>query len=717
MSKQIICLISEDSGYQYTLDLSRGIRDEIMQEEYSLVIFPMFVPELSLDNVQSYLRQSAEAARALDADLYILPVGILTARFPTHKEHLYDMLASLKNKRVLILEDEMDGYECLGKDNEKGMRDLMKHILDHHQYTRVIMIAGPLTSHGSKIRERVYHEEMAKRGLDEAVYHGFFSGNSEAVIEQAMKEHPDAECLVCANDHLAIGAYRVVKRMGKKVGKDIGITGFDDIPRAALLSPPLSTVALPMYQFGRQAGREAMHILNQEPREVKAFPSVFIERSSCGCSGGFAIQGKGKDEVFNMHSVTEYIFHRAASFYDDVVFQDCFNIITILNTDAQNDERLTALLRNILDYVPDKYFRKDLFIQDLDAYVVSLMEHPHPVSLEHKRAIINNIFMRYIYNNNRDYKLAEIQQTRSIQRISLQSVLYEDNEQEVWENIFRLISEADVEDAVMYLRNEQDIFYPKAILKNGEITIKDFEATDDSLFQEIHDDPVPRATVIAVLEVRHDMKGLFVINDPPDELQLIYSIVIQLNNSLAHMDLILREKQMINLLNMHNISLRHAAEYDVMTGLLNRRGLMAKLIEGEDVAVGHSVCIFFIDLDRLKYINDFYGHEEGDYAIKSAAELLRKSFRDTDLIARLGGDEFCVFCLMDESAAQSIMDRVSENFKQFNAISKKDYPISASIGYTSLCVQPDTDFDPYLKAADKNMYESKKAKHAERTVH
>lgn len=714
MSKHNICLFSEDSGYQYTLDLSRGMRDEIMQEEYGFIVFPLFVSELTLDSVQSYFRQAAEAASALNADLYILPVGILTARFPHHKEHLRDMLDILKDKKVFILEDELDGYECLGKDNEKGMRDLMNHLLEHHQYTNVIMIAGPATSHGSQVREKVYHEEMAKRQLKEIIYRGSFSGNSQSVIEQAIQEHPEVQCFVCANDHLAIEAYRAARKFDKEVGNDIAITGFDDIPRAALLSPPLSTVALPMYQYGRAAGKEALHILKHEPREITVFPSAFILRASCGCSGGLAIQEENRDQLRNITSTVQYIFDRSASFHDEVVYQNCVDIISFLSDDERNnDSQLIALLRDVLDYVPDKYFRKDLFFQDLDAYMLFLIEDHPSVVLEHKRAMINNVFTRYIYNNNRDYKLAEIQQTRSIQRISLQSVLYEDNEHEVWENVFRLIHAANVENAIMYLRNEDNSFYPKAILKDGEISINDFKATD-SLFQEIHNDPVPRAASIAVLEVRHEMKGLFVISDPPEDLQLVYSIVIQLNNSLAHMDLITKEKQMINLLNMHNISLRHAAEYDVMTGLLNRRGLMTKLMEGKDFSTGHSVCVFFIDLDRLKYINDYYGHEEGDFAIKSAAELLRKSFRDTDLIARLGGDEFCVFCLMEDSAAQGVMDRISLSFEQFNITAKKQYQISASIGYTSFVVNSDTSFEPYLKTADQNMYESKKAKHVER---
>ena len=53
--------------------------------------------------------------------------------------------------------------------------------------------------------------------------------------------------------------------------------------------------------------------------------------------------------------------------------------------------------------------------------------------------------------------------------------------------------------------------------------------------------------------------------------------------------------------------------------------------------------LIFIDLDGMKQINDLYGHQEGDNALKDTANILKNTFRETDIIARIGGDEFAVF--------------------------------------------------------------------------
>ena len=73
--------------------------------------------------------------------------------------------------------------------------------------------------------------------------------------------------------------------------------------------------------------------------------------------------------------------------------------------------------------------------------------------------------------------------------------------------------------------------------------------------------------------------------------------------------------------------------------------------------------ILYADLDGLKTINDSLGHPEGDRALKQTAEILKETFRTSDIIARLGGDEFVVLAAIgQEEAADSLTERLQERF-------------------------------------------------------
>ena len=88
---------------------------------------------------------------------------------------------------------------------------------------------------------------------------------------------------------------------------------------------------------------------------------------------------------------------------------------------------------------------------------------------------------------------------------------------------------------------------------------------------------------------------------------------------------------------------------DELTGLHNRRGFVSLAEQRLKLTSRQGVrsTLIFIDVDNLKYINDNFGHREGDGALQQIAGLLRECFRESDIIGRLGGDEFCVLLSHD----------------------------------------------------------------------
>ena len=145
------------------------------------------------------------------------------------------------------------------------------------------------------------------------------------------------------------------------------------------------------------------------------------------------------------------------------------------------------------------------------------------------------------------------------------------------------------------------------------------------------------------------------------------------------------------------------ATTDPLTGLLNRRSLEEELTrmrtDGEDYAVA------FLDLDHFKQINDTFGHETGDRALRSFARLLRRAVRDGDLVCRYGGEEFvAIFPGVAASAAQPIVERLALDLSE--AVKAGDVPpFTVSVGLSDSALA--SEFTEVIRQADEAMFRAK----------
>lgn len=152
------------------------------------------------------------------------------------------------------------------------------------------------------------------------------------------------------------------------------------------------------------------------------------------------------------------------------------------------------------------------------------------------------------------------------------------------------------------------------------------------------------------------------------------------------------------------------ATVDELTGLANRRGFDSLAQNSLNLCArqGVPVSMVFFDLNGFKLINDSFGHAEGDRALIAFANLMRKSFRDSDVIARIGGDEFVVL-LTDatETFVADIVKRFREAVADFNSENKCGYDLCFSDGIVSSNPDQDDTIDLLLDQADSLMYENK----------
>jgi diguanylate cyclase (GGDEF)-like protein/PAS domain S-box-containing protein len=161
--------------------------------------------------------------------------------------------------------------------------------------------------------------------------------------------------------------------------------------------------------------------------------------------------------------------------------------------------------------------------------------------------------------------------------------------------------------------------------------------------------------------------------------------------------------------------LRTLSITDELTGLYNRRGFftMADHILKVAKRQQKGAYMLYADLDKLKIINDTWGHKEGDLALIDTASILRSTYRESDVIARIGGDEFAVLPAGTAGDnTENIVGRLTKNIENHNATKKRNYRLSMSCGISCFNPKDPCSLDELLAQGDKMMYRQKTLKRA-----
>ncbi|MBR6069170.1 MAG: GGDEF domain-containing protein [Ruminococcus sp.] len=152
---------------------------------------------------------------------------------------------------------------------------------------------------------------------------------------------------------------------------------------------------------------------------------------------------------------------------------------------------------------------------------------------------------------------------------------------------------------------------------------------------------------------------------------------------------------------------------DPLTGLLNRRGLeMMYDRRKESLGADDNILIWMIDMDGLKYINDHFGHEHGDFGLISIAEAMRTVSGEDDIVVRIGGDEFVIIAAgaLTEQDGNARIRAFEQTLADKNSSQAgRAFDVSASIGCVVFSAAEKDALDEKLKEADRLMYEYKAA--------
>ena len=232
---------------------------------------------------------------------------------------------------VVTISEKIDNLPCVSFETN-GIDLEIDHLVNEHGRKRIGFVTGPSTNLEAVQRLEKYKEALERHGIPydpELVAEGDFTENCRPVIDKLLSDNPDMDAICFSNDLMAIAGYKEIEKRDLVIGKDILVTGFDDIPESVSLNPPLTTVRARYRDLGMNAVKAAHNILTGSPSEDITVKTKLVKRDSCGCKSKLTrdIEYLLTSEDQDINKFILKINDIITSYYDSINYQSNQRII------------------------------------------------------------------------------------------------------------------------------------------------------------------------------------------------------------------------------------------------------------------------------------------------------------------------------------------------------------------------------------------------------
>lgn len=686
------------------------------------------------------------------ADALIVFIGSITSYLSL--EDTQEFLDQYAQIPYVIVQNvsEQEEVPHVVVDNYSGMKRCVEHLALEHGYKKIAFLSGPKVNADANERLNAYRDVMHSCGYpitDTMIAYGNYTENVDELVHALLDQNPGLEAIICANDNMAKSCYRVCQERDLIVGKDIAITGFDDVEIAKEMSPPLTSVAQNSCALSYAAIKKAIALCKGEAVSSEKIPLTLQIRSSCGCE---------------QHMFT-YNTHFAPEEIESIILSEAEQIAdTLLKRVPYEDERnkYTGLIREYFHYLYRSIMTsggEEYRPEYLTGILRELIRYPylsHSKLLEYLinliRLLINNVddmAMRrqftfiiedarqevYFYEKKKTEQEIKLLNRKSWFVPSLTRDLHrsgtKDDLREVFMPIMKRFQTMNVKSCYIYLfqepvihRANTPVLFPRSLYLTAYYNQNAMLCYPNNKRPRITERkgfssniPEDRSVVLAsfILFSEDKQYGMMLCELDPADISFMYTCGMQIGSLLRYLEMNWMEqdaavelRNSLNVIQEQNRVLSFVSEYDELSQLLNRRGFMEQAIASLTRNVGRKAYIIFCDVDHLKEINDCFGHAAGDFAIQSAADLIRKSLPESAIIARIGGDEFVSMILSDEpDFKEDITMRIKETQKAFNNNKILPYYIEFSVGIYEFVCDPDAELTKVIQKSDELLYQAK----------
>lgn len=738
------------------------------------------------------------AARRIDANLFVMPAGIIDVKNKPDEEELlrylyqynvlyscpqsksfdavileYGVITSLlepEKKReflkgfgdipILLMVGSEEGYHCITLDNRAGIRQAVSHLVKFHDCKKIGFVSGPKTNQDAIERLEAFKDAINEFGLESSeklIAYGDFTEFYPEITEDLIKANPDIEAIVYANDQMAVSGYEAMRNMGLEPGRDILVTAFDDSRFSIMMDPHFTSVRADTKEVAYRAVMACPDLIKGRYKD-EHIPAKLVVRESCGCNST-NITSRFTDKISNLD---------ADAFVDtltDEMVEEYFNFFY----DEEEKREATAILRNYAKFFlgmiqeDGSFAIDDAELEEQYSKYIVLNEKGY-ISME-TLFLIDQILYRYasskvsdlgqclllvtkvtairehFTSNVRTRKLLKTEQGKTYEKLlgnitrdMLQQQFHDESKR--YETVIVKLQRMGYASSYIYI-------YEKGIVNTGKskwempekIYVKGYHNKNDihlysdyeceASFDEIFSDkylPADRRCDMLVLplfsnEVQY---GLVLIETELDSFKYAQQVASQVSVSMEALSIIKEQNELKKELEENlaksvetNKVLDQMSRLDPMTGVTNRRGFFQTIQEmmNDKNYYGRKAVAVYADMDNLKIVNDEFGHDDGDFAIKTIARILSECFRSSDVVGRMGGDEFAAFAIVNEKNFTSmIRERIRKSMKAFNDQSDKPYYVNISVGIYEFIIDENVNIEQAFSKADADLYIEKKEK-------
>ncbi len=756
-----IAIMLGDMESDYSGELLKGFYTCAQKEDVNIVYLmgpriPQYCADiLKTDSEEDYSYQFDTVyayAHFTKPDALIISYAAL-AYYHTREEK-EAFLNQYSDIPCLMIGEKLEGFNVpyMMSDNYKGMCTCIEHLVVDHGYRKVAFLSGPKSNMDAVERIQAYYDVMEKHGLpvsDTMIAYGDYSVHVKKQVKYLLDNNPGIEAIVCANDNMAQCCYRVCSARSLRVGKDIAITGFDDVELARTMDPLLTSVSQNGFRFSYAALRNAIKLCEKREMFEQRLPVDVHIRVSCGCDYGqkqsyiFADDAQREQYVIKaMGNISKELlssipYQEERNHYSGLIL-DYFNYIikTICNHsgEALDMEYLMDILQEITNY---DHMSISLLLENLTNLLQVLITNAKDTWEQEQLMMVLDATRQHIHFAN----MAKLEQEVMVSNRKnwfvptlvqdLPAIASEDGFSKALVYIMKRFRTVAIKSCYIFLYDEPIIHkggllpeFPEKIYLSSWFIGEEMVCypkeerpcvTMDKGFVSFISSEHPMALTTVVLFSGDKQYGAMLCEAAQEDIPFLQLCSLQVGPLLRFLELNQMERESqkelqksLRTIQEQNDILSFVSEYDELTQLLNRRGFMERSIRCCQQSDGQRAYLIFGDLDHLKEINDCFGHAAGDFAIRGVANQLREILPPDAITARIGGDEFISLVFSEKenfkNAAMEDLQTVSE---RFNRSSKKPYYVEISIGIYEFFCTPQTDLNELIQKSDELLYQAK----------
>ena len=733
---------------QFSRNIARGAMAAAKDLDLNLAVIPMKyigrenAPESADEKYEYMFNTLLTYISNGSLDYIIITTGEIA--YSMTKDDMRKLLEDIGDTPVLSIAAEVEGFESLVFDNKTGVSEAVEYLIKAGR-KHIGLMKGEPYNYDCIERNAAYKDTLEANGIaydEKLTTFNDMSSYCHEQVEKLLADNPEMDAIICCNDVTAVSVYEVLEKHNIQVGEQIAVVGFDDLPIAQNLTPPLSSVRADAEKLAYSAVERAADYLggNKKFIEHERIPTRFLLRESCYRRQELPDKGwifdLGEEERAKEFLSVAYTEFVSSDQWDDAM-NACKKIFAKMDEVFRAPDSTKQQVREMIELIDSIFRRRDRFFEYNMNKVLGLVDigmkrlsEQFPDRTEDIITVFTHLYqmiaynteLRRIYEKERSRELSHRSNiiTRDVLMFATQDI------DGACGSMLRQLHLLDIKTGYLFLLEKPKLFNTRLDAKKDTSWSLEAYHIGDRVFTVPKDrktinskdlfrnrflpDDRRWTMVMTVLYSTNVQYGLAMFELDYRHFRFLEYLTYQLSAAVKIQELIRTQNETLIQLNKINIALHNMSSLDQLTGTLNRRGFYNEAAKQFE-QMTDKLIVVFVDLDGLKMINDNFGHSEGDIAIKAAADCLREVIADIGIVGRVGGDEFVAMMpSIFENMSEYVRNKCNEVLDQLNERLKRPYKIAFSMGIFECKASEYKSIAEIIDKADYLLYVQKREK-------